>query len=134
MGGARRSIYGLILVKELVLVDPEENLTAGQLVSRPLPRLRADTPLYQLLRLFEAGGSHMVCLTKPPNWRGGDNPEGLAPSLSGVSSADSQTLTRIKSGIIKAGDNMLYIEAEQRSPKGGSPAPADFVDSDDPGG
>lgn len=38
---------------------------AGQLVSRSLPRLPADTPMYQLLRLFEAGGSHMVALTRP---------------------------------------------------------------------
>eukprot|EP00775_Hariotina_reticulata_P012544 gene12544-12677_t len=75
----------------------------------------------------------MVSLTKPPSWRGGHNPQGLAPTLSGVSSADSQTLTRIKSGIIKAGDNMLYIEAETQSPKGVSPTPAGFADSDDPG-
>jgi metal transporter CNNM len=61
----RRKLLGLILVKELVLVDPEEGLTAGQLVSRSLPRLPANIPMYQLLKLFEAGGSHMVALTCP---------------------------------------------------------------------
>jgi hypothetical protein len=164
---------GLILVKELVLVDPEAGMTAGQLVSRQLPRLPADTPLYQLLRLFEAGGSHMVALTKPITQQqlqasgsyrgshellspGGYNSAmssaftspvkmdrgstGLSSALSGgnvqqqqwagASAASSrcatpqlgpstqqqQGLPRIKSGVIKAGDNMIYVEAQTGPP------------------
>jgi hypothetical protein len=165
------------LVKELVLVDPEAGLTAGQLVSRQLPRLPADTPLYQLLRLFEAGGSHMVALTKPitgqlqasgsyrasheptaaaaggslsphggyaspvftspaklgsggnalqqlgqqqqqqqQHWSGGSAVPSRCgtPQLGAASQQQQQQqgLPRIKSGVIKAGDNMIYVEAQ----------------------
>ncbi|WIA39954.1 hypothetical protein OEZ86_013385 [Tetradesmus obliquus] len=178
--GDRHALIGLILVKELVLVDSEAGLTAGQLVSRQLPRLPADTPLYQLLRLFEAGGSHMVALTKPitmqqqQQYEAGGSMRGsqdLAAALGmlspgggscasslftsptkmdrsgawqlgqqqqqqqqqqqwgGVSAAASrcgtpqlvpssqqqqqqQGLPRKKSGVIKAGDNMIYVEAQ----------------------
>eukprot|EP00878_Enallax_costatus_P027684 GHUV01029827.1.p1 GENE.GHUV01029827.1~~GHUV01029827.1.p1 ORF type:complete len:584 (+),score=81.51 GHUV01029827.1:159-1910(+) len=137
--GDRRQLSGLILVKELVLVDPEQGLTAGQLVSRQLPRLPADTPMYQLLRLFEAGGSHMVALTKPPIRGSG---EVLSPHFSGVllsppgkqgsgplgltrtptaSGNLAAALPNIRSGIIKTGDKEIYLEAQQQgllSPRG----------------
>lgn len=128
----RRQLNGLIMVKELVLVDPDQGLTAGQLVSRQLPRLPADTPLYQLLRLFESGGSHMVALTKPP--RGGSyelggtlspgvfspgrHPPWASGGLSRSVTPSGQGLPRIRSGVIKAGDNMIYVEAQQQTPQG----------------
>ena len=61
----RHSIVGLLLAKELVLVDPDEGLVVGQLPTRVLPRLSAATPLYDMLKLFEAGGSHIALLTRP---------------------------------------------------------------------
>lgn len=123
-------------MKELVLVDPEQGLTAGQLVSRQLPRLPADTPMYQLLRLFEAGGSHMVALTKPPIRRSN---EVLSPHYSGVvlSPAGKQgsgplgltrtptasgnlaaALPHILSGIIQVGDKEIYLETQQQGSEG----------------
>lgn len=63
--GDRCDILGLILVKELVLLDTNQGLTVGQLTIRPLPQLSADTPLYDMLKLFEGGRSHMALLTKP---------------------------------------------------------------------
>lgn len=53
-------------MKELLLVDPERQLRVGDLPLRMLPRLSADTPMYDLLRLFESGRSHMAVLTEPP--------------------------------------------------------------------
>jgi metal transporter CNNM len=63
--GDRGRLVGLLLAKELVLVDPGAGTTVADLPAglvRPLPRLPADTPLYDMLRLFEAGGSHMAAL------------------------------------------------------------------------
>jgi metal transporter CNNM len=63
--GDRGRLVGLLLAKELVLVDPGAGATVADLPAglvRPLPRLPADTPLYDMLRLFEAGGSHMAAL------------------------------------------------------------------------
>ena len=48
---------------------------AGEQVSeiklRSLPFLRADTPVYDMLRLFETGRCHMALLTEPPDSRTG---------------------------------------------------------------
>jgi len=66
-GADRARLVGLVLVKELVLVDPGAGTPVGRLpggLVRPLPRLPADTPLYDMLRLFEAGGSHMAALVE----------------------------------------------------------------------
>jgi len=57
---------GLILVKELLLVRPAARLRVSDLQLRMLPRLPADTPLYDLLRLFESGRSHMAVVVEPP--------------------------------------------------------------------
>ncbi|MEW5311154.1 MAG: hypothetical protein WDW38_002892 [Sanguina aurantia] len=65
-GGNRRDILGLLLVKELVLVNPLDHLPVGALRLRELPRLEGETPMYDLLRLFETGKSHMVLLTAVP--------------------------------------------------------------------
>ncbi len=59
----RRSneVLGLILVKDLVLID--EGLRVSDIRMRPLPFLRADTPMYDLLQARGLGGSHLcTCL------------------------------------------------------------------------
>ncbi|KAK9825434.1 hypothetical protein WJX81_007178 [Elliptochloris bilobata] len=61
--GKLKEVLGLILVKDLVLID--EGLRVSDIRMRPLPFLRADTPMYDLLQLFETGRSHMVVLTRP---------------------------------------------------------------------
>ncbi|PNW70423.1 hypothetical protein CHLRE_17g719250v5 [Chlamydomonas reinhardtii] len=64
--GNRKAIIGLILVKELVLINPGDNTTVSALRLRELPRLAADTPMYDMLKLFETGKSHMAVLTRAP--------------------------------------------------------------------
>jgi hypothetical protein len=41
----RRDIIGLILVKELALINPEDRLTITEMRMRSLPMLRADTAM-----------------------------------------------------------------------------------------
>ncbi|CAK0783313.1 hypothetical protein CVIRNUC_006512 [Coccomyxa viridis] len=76
--GNRRDITGLILVKELAMVNFEEGLSVKDFKTRPLPMLRADTAMYDLLTLFQSGRSHMVVLTAPPR------PEALPPPRLGT--------------------------------------------------
>ncbi|KAK9820620.1 hypothetical protein WJX72_012381 [[Myrmecia] bisecta] len=63
--GNRKDIMGLLLVKELVLLDLEANIPVSAIKMRSLPYLKGDTPMYDLLKLFQTGRSHMVVLTKP---------------------------------------------------------------------
>ena len=58
-------MIGLILVKELAMVDKAAHTPVSTLKMRSLPFLRANTPLYDLLHLFEVGRCHMAVLTGP---------------------------------------------------------------------
>ena len=62
----RRSneVLGLILVKDLVLID--EGLRVSDIRMRPLPFLRADTPMYDLLQARGAVLSYLI----PPDATG----------------------------------------------------------------
>jgi metal transporter CNNM len=77
--GDRGRLVGQLLAKELVLVDPGAATPVADLPAglvRPLPRLPADTPLYDMLRLFEAGGSHVAALVdEQEHHRGGGGAE-----------------------------------------------------------
>ncbi|KAK9904059.1 hypothetical protein WJX75_003555 [Coccomyxa subellipsoidea] len=64
--GNRKELIGIILVKELILVDKETSTRVGELKMRSAPQLRADTRLYDMLRLFATGRCHMAVLVQPP--------------------------------------------------------------------
>ncbi|KAG1677751.1 hypothetical protein FOA52_001063 [Chlamydomonas sp. UWO 241] len=65
-GDNRRDIVGLVLVKDLLeVVKMMPDFPVSGLKIRPLPRLCATTPMYDLLKLFRAGRSHMALLTQP---------------------------------------------------------------------
>jgi metal transporter CNNM len=63
--GNRSDILGILLVKELILVDLHAGIKVSSMKVRSLPSLPAETPMYDMLKLFELGRSHMVLLTQP---------------------------------------------------------------------
>ena len=63
----RAHILGLLLVKELVLVDQYANIAVSTQKVRALPHLRADTAMYDLLKLFQSGRTHMVSDHEAPS-------------------------------------------------------------------
>ncbi|KAG1658546.1 hypothetical protein FOA52_004573 [Chlamydomonas sp. UWO 241] len=76
-GSNKRDIVGLILVKELleyVKRFPDSPVTGLKI--RPLPRLSALTPMYDMLKLFRTGRAHMALLTQPELSYTGEDPEG----------------------------------------------------------
>ncbi|KAK9829089.1 hypothetical protein WJX72_003831 [[Myrmecia] bisecta] len=64
--GDRHAILGLLLVKELLVVDETAGIHVRDLKLRTLPRLRTDTAMYAMLKVFRAGKSHMALLVAPP--------------------------------------------------------------------
>jgi metal transporter CNNM len=63
--GNKSDILGILLVKELILVDIHGGIKVSSMKVRSLPSLLAETPMYDMLKLFELGRSHMVLLMQP---------------------------------------------------------------------
>ena len=82
----RKDILGLILVKELITIDQSKGLPLSHVRMRSLPFLRGDTAMYDLLKLFQTGRSHMVVLTQPPVED--DNGDAASVAVSRVASGD----------------------------------------------
>lgn len=76
----RHKVIGVILVKELAMVDKSAKTPVSTLKMRSLPFLRGNTPLYDLLRLFETGRCHMAVLTEPTEPKEGAEPPSVNPS------------------------------------------------------
>lgn len=62
--GDRKNIIGLILVKELLLVDTSKEHRVRACLVRDVDYIRADTPLYTVMELFRMKRRHMAVLTR----------------------------------------------------------------------
>ena len=62
----REDLIGIIIVKELILVDKDAGVRVGDLKLRSAPQLKSDTRLYDMLRLFETGRCHLAVLVQAP--------------------------------------------------------------------
>ncbi|KAL6770580.1 hypothetical protein ACKKBF_B31815 [Auxenochlorella protothecoides x Auxenochlorella symbiontica] len=63
--GNRNHILGIALAKELVQLSGSETRLVGELKIRSLPYLLAKTPMYDMLKLFKIGRTHMAVLSRP---------------------------------------------------------------------
>ena len=58
----RQDILGCVLTKQFILNDPDAATPVSALKLRKLPLVKDDTPLFELLHIFEAGGTHMALI------------------------------------------------------------------------
>ncbi|PKA54238.1 DUF21 domain-containing protein [Apostasia shenzhenica] len=68
------NIIGLILVKNLLAINPVDEVPVKSVTIRKIPRVQEDMPLYDILNEFQKGHSHMAVVvvrpsnqTEPPN-------------------------------------------------------------------
>lgn len=62
---SKENIVGMLLVKNLILNDPEHNvISISQAKLRPLPTVPENMPLYDILNEFQTGKSHMALVRK----------------------------------------------------------------------
>ena len=73
---------------------------------RSLPFLRADTPVYDMLRLFETGRCHMALLTEPPDSRTG---ESSAPDASIARAGQMADLLQIRADPLVTPAELSYV-------------------------
>ena len=62
--GEKRNIIGLILVKELILLDQSKKMKIRNCLLRDVDFIVADTPLYSVMELFRLKRRHMAVLTR----------------------------------------------------------------------
>lgn len=59
-----RNIIGLILVKNLLTIDPDDEVPVKNVAVRKIPRVCETMPLYDILNEFQKGHSHMAVVIK----------------------------------------------------------------------
>jgi len=65
--GRRGEIIGLLMVKDLALVEPSRATPVADLMLRSAPRVFSDISLQDLLDLFQTGRSHLALLVERPD-------------------------------------------------------------------
>ncbi|CAI9718901.1 Hypothetical predicted protein [Octopus vulgaris] len=65
--GCKQNILGILLVKNLILLDPKDSISVNKLIDssafRSVPIVPSNTPLFDLLNLFQTGKSHL-CIVR----------------------------------------------------------------------
>ncbi|KAL4649942.1 hypothetical protein ACB092_01G050700 [Castanea dentata] len=65
--GKPTNIIGLVLVKNLLTVDPKVTVSLRKMIIRKIPRVSEDMPLYDILNEFQKGHSHIAVVYKNLN-------------------------------------------------------------------
>ncbi|KAI4387044.1 hypothetical protein MLD38_004908 [Melastoma candidum] len=73
------NIIGLILVKNLLTIHPEDEVPAKSVTIRRIPRVPETMPLYDILNEFQKGHSHMAVVVRQSN-KTSPQPAGSSPS------------------------------------------------------
>ncbi|KAJ2156655.1 hypothetical protein GGF46_005040 [Coemansia sp. RSA 552] len=84
--GFRENIVGVLLVKSLVLLDPDDAVPVRDARISTIPLVSTSTSLYDILNAFQEGGSHMAVVMGPP-------PGTAAADARSRSQSSSTTLT-----------------------------------------
>ena len=64
--GNHKDIIGLLITKELITIDPNAGTSIAELTMRSIPRMWSDTPMSDMLDLFQTGRSHIALLVNRP--------------------------------------------------------------------
>lgn len=77
------NIIGLILVKNLLTVHPEDEVLVKSVTIRRIPRVQETLPLYDILNEFQKGHSHMAVVVRQSN-KVREQPSSKDPGVDGA--------------------------------------------------
>ncbi|KAJ1901014.1 hypothetical protein LPJ81_003830 [Coemansia sp. IMI 209127] len=63
--GQRTNVVGVLLVKSLILLDPDDAIPVRDARITKIPLVTPDVSLYDILNAFQEGGSHMAVVVGP---------------------------------------------------------------------
>ena len=89
----RRKIIGVLLTKQLILLDPEDAVPLRDIPMSSLPKVSEDLPLLQILNTFQEGRSHIAAVHRSPNRKAS-----FPPRLATIQSRSSLTETDLERG------------------------------------
>ncbi|KAJ1928196.1 hypothetical protein IWQ60_002274 [Tieghemiomyces parasiticus] len=92
--GNRRNIVGVLLVKSLILLDPDDAVPLRRLKINRIPAVTTKTSLFDILNIFQEGGSHMALVYEAPEVNFGDDNLTISDvrrSMDSMTSTDSQS-------------------------------------------
>ncbi|KAJ2491071.1 hypothetical protein IWW37_002628 [Coemansia sp. RSA 2050] len=99
--GERSNVVGVLLVKSLILLDPDDAVPVRDIKISAIPLVTPDVSLYDILNAFQEGGSHMAIVVGPPQQQQQRERRQLAPGaiaettpLIGESLQDSARLAK----------------------------------------
>ena len=120
--GDKKNMIGLILVKELILIDQKKKMKIRDCRLREVDFIIADTPLYSVLELFRLKRKHMAVLTQTISSGNGSEappqesniPGSAAAAAAAAAAADSGGIVENTSrteadGLISGNDNNQLI-------------------------
>lgn len=64
--GQRRKIIGCLLAKNLLLIDPDDNVPLSKVSINHIPSVQDDLPLFDILNIFQEGRSHLAIVVNSP--------------------------------------------------------------------
>ncbi|KAJ1871966.1 hypothetical protein LPJ55_003485 [Coemansia sp. RSA 990] len=138
--GHRCNIVGLLLVKSLVLLDPDDAVPVRDAKITSIPQITPDVSLYDILNAFQEGGSHLaVVMGLPPHHSKRmaqcilpDDQAGDGASQGEASSDNSTLATHINENapLLSSAHVASYI-AEHPAPGHNPPAPIGIITLED---
>ncbi|KAJ1805798.1 hypothetical protein LPJ75_005214 [Coemansia sp. RSA 2598] len=63
--GSKANVVGVLLVKSLILLDPDDEVPVRDVRIADIPLVTPDISLYDILNAFQEGGSHMAVVVGP---------------------------------------------------------------------
>ncbi|KAJ2809371.1 hypothetical protein H4R20_000181 [Coemansia guatemalensis] len=88
--GERANVVGVLLVKSLILLDPDDAVPVRDAKITGIPLVTPDVSLHDILNAFQEGGSHMAVVVGPMHDVSTGNAE-TVPLLNGSTATDSNT-------------------------------------------
>ncbi|CAI9092307.1 OLC1v1027506C3 [Oldenlandia corymbosa var. corymbosa] len=106
--GNPKNIIGLVLVKNLIFCDPEEKVPLQHITLRRIPRVYDNWPLYDVLKLFQKGHSHMAVVVRSHEHGNGEIKVKQTTQFRDIASQSNSPLstTQVK------GDNSPFRQGE----------------------
>ncbi|KAI9471453.1 hypothetical protein LPJ78_005073 [Coemansia sp. RSA 989] len=87
--GSRENIVGVLLVKSLILLDPDDAVPVRDAKITGIPLVTPDVSLYDILNAFQEGGSHMALCVGPRAKPAASSPDASTPLLQASPTAAS---------------------------------------------